>query len=256
MGSKAGYQYRHRFSLVDETQINSSFKSTLYDGAKTFVYEFRTTFILKKRPEEEESHDAERFDACVPENSNGHDLYWRGGNRLDEYWMTRDESLSLANEAFAFAKQMVDNDPQLGSPVPVVVDLDVCTVQREGETFDACMDRAITAQKLVPLYLWYPAQTVEHKPSTMCGGTVFFLRDLGRMRVEHLQEGLALMPVCPICSRGTNIGAQISLLPCQHAFHSHCIVRLLESNKLTCPLCHSPVDVYISDHGTFSNVTI
>ncbi|GFP87913.1 hypothetical protein PHJA_000935000 [Phtheirospermum japonicum] len=124
---------------------------------------------------------------------------------------------------------MVDNDSQLGSPAPVVVDLDVFTVQREGETFDACMDRAIMAQKL---------------------------RHLDRMRVEDVQEGLALMPVCPICSRGTSIGAQISLLTCQHAFHSHCIIRVLESNKLTCPLCHYPAGVYYSDHGSFSNVTI
>ncbi|KAI3451365.1 hypothetical protein Pfo_008030 [Paulownia fortunei] len=68
---------------------------------------------------------------------------------------------------------------------------------------------------------------------------------LPRIRVEDLDEGLALMEVCPICLRNPTIGAQISLLPCHHAFfHSHCVVRWLEKSRL-CPLCHSPAQDYM-----------
>ncbi|GFP99351.1 E3 ubiquitin-protein ligase rnf126-b [Phtheirospermum japonicum] len=67
-----------------------------------------------------------------------------------------------------------------------------------------------------------------------------FIRSLDRVRVGNADERLALMKVCSICSRDSNVGAQITPLPtCGHAFHSHCILPWLEENNL-CPSCRSP----------------
>ncbi|KAL3655374.1 hypothetical protein CASFOL_001160 [Castilleja foliolosa] len=92
------------------------------------------------------------------------------------------------------------------------------------------MDRAIRAEHLVPLYMWKHATTVGC--STMPKSRWLYLVFLKRVRVENVEEGLALMPVCPICSRSSTLGSPISSLRrCGHAFHSHCIFRWIEDNE-------------------------
>ncbi|GFQ07380.1 hypothetical protein PHJA_002882100 [Phtheirospermum japonicum] len=227
MGSGFGYEYRYEFSIVNEDEINSQHKLKRSDGVKTFLFEIRTNFVLKKKD--------------VYEYTNGYILYLMAGYRLYEYWMTKQEIRKLFDDAFDFAKRMAADDPQPNNIIPVVVDLDVRTVQQEGESFDECMERAITAQKLVPLWLWPSEQTVERKQFNKDPTFVFLLRVLHRIRVEDVDEGLALMELCPICSKSPKVGSQISKLWfCEHPFHSHCIVRVLEDNNL-CPTCHSPV---------------
>ncbi|KAI3449143.1 hypothetical protein Pfo_005808 [Paulownia fortunei] len=157
--------------------------------------------------------------------------------------MTDDEVDRLIYEAFDFAKQMAA-DPQHASlrVIPVVVGVEVCTVQQEGEPIGPTMDRAIRAQNLVPLYLWPFPTAVERQPINPL--LINFMMKLPRIRVEDVDEGRALMRVCSICLRNPRMGTQISLLPCHHAFHSHCVVRWLENSKL-CPLCHFPAHDYM-----------
>ncbi|XP_012840152.1 PREDICTED: RING-H2 finger protein ATL5-like [Erythranthe guttata] len=150
--------------------------------------------------------------------------------------MTKDEVNKLVHEAFEFARKIAD-DPRHASRlvIPVLVSLEVRTVQQEGEPVDSVIDRTIRAEKLAPLYLWPLATPPVDHPKFPC-----FLTKLPRNRVEDIEEGLKIMRACGICLRAPTIGAQITVLPsCGHAFHSHCIVRWLMGNNL-CPLCNSP----------------
>ncbi|KAL3625341.1 hypothetical protein CASFOL_030795 [Castilleja foliolosa] len=245
MGSKLGYAYDFQLAMVGADEINSKYKSKPRDdGLKTFLFEFRTNFILKKRPEnlEEEDEaaeviiDSERFDGFItPSGDELRDcvrLSFMARYRLKEYWMTEDEIKFLLNKTLDFTRNIA-SDPQYVSlnPIPVVVCLEVKTVQQEGEPFNDALDRAIRAEHLVPLYNWSVATTVEC--SSMPKERRLFLIFLKRVRVENVEEGMALMPVCPICSRSGAIGSQISTLPrCGHAFHSHCIARWIEENDV------------------------
>ncbi|GFP81407.1 E3 ubiquitin-protein ligase rnf126-b [Phtheirospermum japonicum] len=97
------------------------------------------------------------------------------------------------------------------------------------------MDRAIRPQNMVPLYLSTCFTSVEErKPMTQ--RLMSFLWTSPRIRVEDIDEGLGLMEECGICKGKTKVGAQISVLQCKHAFHSHCVVGWLEDNRL-CPVC-------------------
>ncbi|KAL3625350.1 hypothetical protein CASFOL_030804 [Castilleja foliolosa] len=213
MGSKLGYAYDFQLAMVGADEINSKYKSKLRDGVKTFLFEFRTNFILKKTPENlDEAAEA--------------------GYRLEEYWMSRDEIEFLLNKTLDFTRNIA-SDPRyvLLNPIPVTVCLEVRTVQQEGEPFNDALDRAIREEHLVPLYMWNYATTVEC--SSMPDDRRLFLKFLKRVRVKNVEEGLALMRVCPICSRSGALGSQISTLPrCGHAFHSHCIYRWIEENDV------------------------
>ncbi|KAL3631585.1 hypothetical protein CASFOL_024569 [Castilleja foliolosa] len=250
MGSEFGYAYDFRLSMVSVDEINSKYKSELKDGVKTFLFEFRTNFILKKkRPEnvdEEEAAeviiDSERFDAYIHPTGNEKrdllELSVMSSYRLSEYWMTRAEIHFLLNETLDFTRSLV-SDPQYVSlnPIPVVVYVEVHTVQQKNETLNNAMDRAIRAEHLAPLYLWPQPTIVES--GEMCSYRLSYLRGLTRVRVENAVDGLALMPICPICKRCGRVGSQITTLPgCGHAFHSHCVIRWIASKeKDVCPSC-------------------
>ncbi|GFQ03557.1 hypothetical protein PHJA_002499500 [Phtheirospermum japonicum] len=221
--------------MVGHHEINSLHKLDVIDGLKLklklLLFEIRTNFILKTRrpsPKEEEGDV-------------GDDEY-----RLHEYWMPQKEIDSLVKGAVAFANRMAaepENAPL--DIIPTVLHLEVRTVQREGESFDAAMDRAIRAQYLVPLYVWPQPTSVERKLSPVIRT---FLRRLERVRVEDVDVGLGLMQACRICSRKPNIGDQVSSLPCggRGAFlHSHCIVRWWEDNDV-CPSCPCTLAHHVS----------
>ncbi|KAL7143697.1 hypothetical protein ABFS83_08G209200 [Erythranthe nasuta] len=161
--------------------------------------------------------------------------------------MTRDEMDGLVNNAIDFARrQMEAAHPQLTNLViPVVVGVNVCTVQQEGESVVEARNRAIRAKHLVPAYLWqHPyfkmdEHTARPKPPRLMS----FLRLLPRIRnvvVDDDDDGDSGNFVCSICSKNPWFGVQKTSLPCcGHTFHSHCVVPWLEHNHL-CPSCHSP----------------
>ncbi|GFP98301.1 E3 ubiquitin-protein ligase rnf181 [Phtheirospermum japonicum] len=132
--------------------------------------------------------------------------------------MSKDEILKLARQAFETAKRAAaGGNPKYASldVIPVVIGLDVLTVQLEGETVDDARGRAIRPECLIPLNI---------------------------VGVEGVDKGLALMDVCPICLRGPTAGAEISSLPCKHAFHNHCVVHWLLKSR-SCPLCRFEIVV-------------
>ncbi|GFP93357.1 E3 ubiquitin protein ligase rie1 [Phtheirospermum japonicum] len=253
MGSEFGYEYRYGFSMVDENQINSKFKSKkpTEDGGRVFVFEIRTNFIAVLWTDYEEERvliDSESFDTYL-ENAPD-DMFLRVNTcyRLKDYWMTLSEITNFTRSAFAFAERMAARPENASlSHIPVVVSFEVCTVQKEGELHEAVMDRAICNRRLVPLYL-YPCQTITEMPKPMDVYVKQTLRRLPRTRVEDTDQELASpMSACHFCSKRPCAGAQITLLRCNHAFHSHCIVRWLEDNNL-CPLCD--YDVYFRFNNT------
>ncbi|KAI3469245.1 hypothetical protein Pfo_025908 [Paulownia fortunei] len=245
MGSRSGFEYRYRFWMDDE--IIPLYRVAIMFGTKTcqsppikcFLFEIRTNFILKTRLDDggaDEVMDSERYEASVPEDGHEELLEMQTSFRLKEYWMSDDEIQRLVHGAFDFAKQRAA-DPQHGSVIPVVVGLDVCTVQLDGEPLNATIDRAIRPECLIPLYLWPVGPDVQRRRIGEVDITLdLFSMDLPKIRVEDVDQGLALMEVCPICLHNPTIGAQISLLPCHHAFHNHCVVRWLQKST-SCPLC-------------------
>ncbi|KAL9142115.1 hypothetical protein ABFS82_14G147600 [Erythranthe guttata] len=204
--------------------------------------------------------DSERFDAQVYGNQ-GIELMIKLEYRLSEYWMTNDEIDELVRKAFDFAVETGKQDSSR-LLIPIVVHLDVCTVQQENEMLDSVNNRAITAEKLVPFYIWPVATGVDRQQFD--NNLLLHLLDLvlararvgedvdrrtgfrPRIRVEDVEEGMTIMPLCDICLSGPTIGTHISVLPCNHGYHSHCIVKkMLAQQNYLCPTCHVPAHPYI-----------
>lgn len=58
--------------------------------------------------------------------------------------------------------------------------------------------------------------------------------------------GRLLEEECPVCFLSYEEGEEVRTLPCLHAFHTECIDKWLTSRRassLTCPLCHTEVDI-------------
>ncbi|KAH6830707.1 hypothetical protein C2S53_010049 [Perilla frutescens var. hirtella] len=235
-----GFEYRYRFS-VDE-DIISRFGSWYGEDVMKYVFEIRTTFIVKGRFDggaAERIIDSEKYEIADFE---GGEKYLREDMsvRLKDYWMSNDEIQRLLNEAFLFAAA----DGRRGM-IPVAVDLDVCTVQREGEAIEAVVDRAMRPELLYPIYLCpvnqhqRPKKREDRPPGYEADDNLMkFLRyELPAIRVEDVEKGLYVIEECGVCGRKPIFGTQISELRCGHAFHNHCIVRWLEDDN-SCPICH------------------
>ncbi|KAL7135888.1 hypothetical protein ABFS83_11G128500 [Erythranthe nasuta] len=245
---RAGYEYNYEFSVDDEIVLRYNY--TVVPGKKTFLFEIRTIFILKKTDGVDEIMGSERCFAEISVNDEQEaqllfGFNWLASYRLKEYWMTEEDIARFDQDTIDFTKK-IEADPGRAHrrTVPIGIDLKVCTVQQEGEEVGPALERVIRAEKLIPLYV-YPLQMgLENGPPPPIPlGDMFrvFLWELERTRVEDLNQGLAMMQDCGVCLRAPIVGDQISVLPsCGHALHSHCIVRsLLE--KRECPLCHSLV---------------
>ncbi|KAK6156396.1 hypothetical protein DH2020_010644 [Rehmannia glutinosa] len=251
-GGRPRYEYRYRFSRNDDRIISDdmifSNWTTLSQGLNVFLFETRTNFILKRIIVHDDHDDDETiimgfesYDIKFYEREEELCLEFMMGYRLDEYWMPDDEIQNLVHGALDFAKQQlicgVDDKSSIGRVIPLVVGVDVCTVQQEGEELDAAMDRAIRPEKLIPLSVWYHINYVEKHNHIDLVELVEFMLTLLRIRVEDVDKGLSLMETCPICLHNPTIGTQITFLPlCGHAFHNHCIIRWLQKNN-SCPFC-------------------
>ncbi|KAL3617864.1 hypothetical protein CASFOL_038185 [Castilleja foliolosa] len=253
MGSRLGYAYDFRLKMLEADEITSRFTSKKKDGVKTFIFEFTTNFILKIRPEEEAFDliiDSEKFDAFIYQTGDERKdflcLSFMVNCRLMEYWMTAEEQKFLHNETLDFTRNLASEYVSLNQ-IPVGVCLEVRTVQQEGEAYNDALDRAIRAEHLFPLDMC-SSSIARGAFTPMCCFRKSFLTRLLRVRVENVEEGLALMPVCHICSRSCKLGAQISTLPkCGHVFHSHCIFRWIEANGIMCPSCLRPGFDHLSE---------
>lgn len=241
-GSSFGYEYRHRV-WMDEAIIPSY--ELIPSQSKTFLFEIRANFILRKNPnqaeEEDEFLDSEQFDASLKETQTAADLHSQIASRLKDYWMSADEIIPLIAGAYGFAARIAA-DPQRASlkVVPVVVAIDVRTVRQASESIGSAVDRAICARSLVPLCLLPELRTRARRGRGKVSNphAIGFLRRLERIRVVDVDKGLEIMKICPICLQMPKLGCEISMLKCRHAFHAHCVYRWY-ADCHSCPSCES-----------------
>lgn len=252
------YEYRYRFSIDEEifTNYGPFWKSTKY------IFDTRTNFIAKGRSdgdgdgEEERTIDSERyvFHVSSGKRERGFRLLLRlyVGIRFMDYLMPEEEIHRLIDQLLLFATAAAENRP---GQIPVAVDLDVCTVQRDGEAIASTMERSIRPDVLPPLYL-YPAISLTMNPRKRPAGyvpvtmfTMFSMYDFVRrfpvIRVDGEQDvakAAAVMEVCGVCGGKARVGTWIWPLVCGHAYHYHCIVTSLLTVSNSCPTCcHRPV---------------
>ncbi|KAL7155435.1 hypothetical protein ABFS83_03G074800 [Erythranthe nasuta] len=224
MGARTGFEYNYKFRVNDEIYPDEIIHLC---GTQVFFFQIRTNFILTKKrlvddDEEKDLMGSEIFETSFEDDGPEWLLQMTMSPRLETaYWMPAEESLLLASRALDFAKQTTLNSPHPVDVVLVTVDLDVCTVQLEGETLDDAFGRAIRAECLPPLYLW-PHLSPRNR----------------LLAIRHVDQGLSVMDTCSICLCNPTIGAQLSLLACGHSFHYHCIARWLMKST-TCPFCRS-----------------
>ncbi|VFQ73255.1 unnamed protein product [Cuscuta campestris] len=233
MGSGFGYAYRHTCRMDDEIMARYvPLQNTKGSGFKVFFFEFRTKFMVEEEQGKRTVVGSERFhERCVKDE--GACIVAR--RRLwEDYWMVLDETGSLCCDAFDYARKSEIENPDR-DVIPVVVEIEVCTVQQAGEPISATFERAIQPDRLRPVYLNTLGVRPPYPVSPMLES---HLRLLPRIRVESVEQGRALMDACQICSRKPTIGDVITHLRCQHAFHSHCAVKWLVHSNL-CPSCHS-----------------
>ncbi|GFP99314.1 E3 ubiquitin-protein ligase rnf181 [Phtheirospermum japonicum] len=102
---------------------------------------------------------------------------------------------------------------------------------------DDTFNRSVSPDCLTPLHLVLPME----KKDKLCRRRLldFLLFGLPRIRVDDV-EGFDLMEACPICMGGPTVGAPVSILPCRHAFHSHCVIRWFMERE-SCPLCRHEI---------------
>ncbi|KAL6571292.1 hypothetical protein OROHE_002935 [Orobanche hederae] len=79
--------------------------------------------------------------------------------RLHRYWMGGDEIEKLIEEAVLFINRIAASGRR--GKIPIGVDLNVYTLQQEGEAIEATVDRAMRPEHLPPLYLWLEMTTAE-----------------------------------------------------------------------------------------------
>ncbi|KAL6506202.1 hypothetical protein OROGR_024383 [Orobanche gracilis] len=231
------FEYRYRFSVDEEIIRLYNFRIPVHGGSVRFAIEVRTNFIVKGRSEAdpEKIIDSERYavQSCR-EDYVREDMVLR----LKQYWMPDYEIDRLINEALLFAKRIAA-DGRSGK-IPIAVNLNVYTLQQEGEAIDDTLDRAMRPEYLPPLYLCPVQDSANPNPRQRQDVELIdFLEELSVVRVNDVGKGLSMMQACSIGGRKPMVGMEISSLRCGHAFHNHCIVRRLEDDKC-CPLCRPP----------------
>ncbi|KAL3627710.1 hypothetical protein CASFOL_029073 [Castilleja foliolosa] len=246
MDMNSGYQHYYHSSMASsyDGSIDFEFQTTV------FVFEIRTNFLLVKRTldhdedYEEQIMGSENLSATlrVPADQLDDWLERLHGDdfshityRLKEYLMPGDEIQSLIHEVFDFAQEIMAVDPSI-PVVPIVVDVGVCTVQLDGETLDHAIDRSVRPDCLIPLPLLRPEWK---KNDSFRPINDYLLYGLPRIGVEDEGFG-AHMETCSICLGGPTAAAPMSLLPCNHAFHRHCVVKWM-LKSWTCPLCRHEI---------------
>ncbi|EYU38939.1 hypothetical protein MIMGU_mgv1a012270mg [Erythranthe guttata] len=242
--SRVGFEYNYNLWL-DYSLISKDHGYRLTHGHNNFIFEIRTNFILKKIRSEDEDEilDSEEFGVCFSDDNGAPlPLHFFICYRLEDYWMTFDETSALERGAVAFARQTAAAATSANRDLvfPVVIGIDVCTVQQEGETIGEARARAIRSKHMVPVFLYQLAcfRLDQNRSAKLC----VFLRDvLPRTRVVDVVVSDDEDFVCPMCSKRPWFGVQVTSLPCcGRTFHSHCIVTWLEHNHV-CPSCDSPV---------------
>lgn len=134
--------------MQDEMISSNEFEFS--KSKRSFVFEFRTNFVIKGKCGFKMTIDSERFRACFVQGKTSRmHLEISAGYRLNEYSMPNEKNDALIEDAIEIAKQLM-NYSKL-QVIPIVINVNVCTVQREDEELRATLSRAITSRDLEPL---------------------------------------------------------------------------------------------------------
>ncbi|KAL7125699.1 hypothetical protein ABFS83_14G133900 [Erythranthe nasuta] len=147
------YEYNYRFTLLRE--IKTSYIYQIRPGKKNYLFEIRTSFIVKKTDGVYQIIDSEMYGTelhGVEESDVSKIFENKLIYRLKEYYMSKEEIDKFKHMSLVFAKQ-VEADPKynLSDTISLVGNIEVCTIQKDNQTLKEFMGRAIRTESHIQI---------------------------------------------------------------------------------------------------------
>ncbi|CAI9770719.1 unnamed protein product [Fraxinus pennsylvanica] len=232
MSSSHGTYY-YEYQLQQDNAILPHDHPASIRGVSVF-FKVKINYILKKRPDDGE----EILDSICRNFYAPWCFVTDPRNNLDRWFMYHglrfdDVREGLHHQITDFGNQMKADPSNAGRrSFPVLVCIQVYTIQQEDETIDAAKDRAIVVERFGGLN--YERNLLMRPTATSVSAKPAYLEKV-KVKVDDLEQR-----ECCICLNKPCVGEEISILPCLHAYHSKCISAWLMKSKL-CPLCRKHV---------------
>ncbi|KAL2478483.1 RING-type domain-containing protein [Forsythia ovata] len=204
-----------------------------------FILDIKINYILKKRPIPGQDDDEEILDSICRTFPRPWYFVTYPQNNLDRWFRYHglrydDAREGLQRQIIDFASQMKADPSNAGHrSFPLLVSIQVYTVQQEDETIDAAKDRAIIVETFGGID--YERSLLFRSTATLGSEKPEYLEKVNKVKVDNPEQ-----EECCICLNKPCVGEEILILPCLHTYHSKCIFDWLMKSKL-CPLCRKPM---------------
>ncbi|XP_007483314.1 E3 ubiquitin-protein ligase RNF167 isoform X3 [Monodelphis domestica] len=114
-------------------------------------------------------------------------------------------------------------------------DLKVLNAQRAG--YRAAVVYNVNSNELLNM-VWNSVRCIQHRKRLQRNR--LSKEQLKQIPTHDYQKGDEY-DVCAICLEEYEDGDKLRVLPCAHAYHSHCVDPWLTQTRKTCPICKQPV---------------
>lgn len=229
--------YYYEYQLQQDNAILPHDHPTNIPGESVF-FKVKINYILKKRPIPGQDDGEETLDSICRNFYTPWYFVTNPQKYLDRWFMYHglrydDVREGLLHEIADFANRMKADPSNAGRrSFPVLVCIQVYTIQQDDETIDAAKDRAIVVETFGGIN--YERNLLMRPTATSMSAKSAYLEKV-KVKVDDPEQR-----ECCICLNKPCVGEEISILPCLHAYHSKCISDWLAKRKL-CPLCRKPV---------------
>ncbi|XP_060195358.1 uncharacterized protein LOC132624626 [Lycium barbarum] len=230
---------RYELSIFQEDNIMNFWDWPSYgEKEEVFCIEYRIDYMLEKLnrriDDEEDGHSPELLESVAVPWLLKFDWILKHCRIMAQVvchilGISEDSASVVAEQVSTFARSQL-NDPQNTGckVVPMVMWFTIFYFQHDGEDINDARARVNTNVTCPPL----PPIVPPPNPTTK-GVNPSYFQVLYRWTLKH---GHPIPPMCSICMDEPSLGQIISVLPCWHFFHLHCIVKWLEINN-QCPIC-------------------